>query len=93
LHWTSQLHDEPQLTPPSQLPVPLHVTSHDPEPHVTWSHEPTPLHVTSQLLACEQSTRRQSSLLSHTTLQAIPGGQSMMELRHRLPEQSIVQSA
>jgi hypothetical protein len=35
LHRTSQPHDEPQLTPLSQLPFPLHVTSHDPEPHVT----------------------------------------------------------
>jgi hypothetical protein len=49
--------------------------------------------VTSQLFACEQSTLRQSSLLSHTILQSIPGGHAMAALRHRLPEQSIVQSA
>ncbi len=93
-HVTSQLHDEPQVTPPSQLPFPLHVTSQDPEPHVTpcW-HVLTPLHAMSQLAAWEQSTRRQSSLLPHTTLQAIPAGHVIIELRHRLPEQSIVQSA
>lgn len=93
VHVTSQLHDEPQATPSAQLPVPMHATSHGPAPHVTSSHELTPLHVTSQLAASEQSTCRQSSELSQMILHAMPDGQSMEALRHRLPVQSIVQSA
>lgn len=92
-HVTSQLHDEPQVTPSSQLPVPEHETSHGPAPHVTSSHEFEPLHVTSQLAASEQSTCRQSSGLSQRILQAMPAGHSIEALRHRLPLQSIVQSA
>jgi hypothetical protein len=92
-HLTSQLHDEPQVTPSSQLPVPLHVTVHGPAPHVTSSQELLPLHVTSQLAASEQSMIRQSSALSQMNLQAMPVGHSRAALRHRFPVQSIVQSA
>lgn len=93
LQVTSQPHEVPQDTPPSQLPLPLQVTRQAPGPHTTSSHELTPLHSTTQLAALEQSTVSQSLLLSHRIVQAIPAGHSMMSSRHRLPEQSIVQSA
>lgn len=94
LQLTLQLHEAPQDTPAPQLPVPPQVTWQGPGPHTTpSSHELTPLHSTTQLAALEQSTRSQSSLLSHRNVQAIPAGHSMMSSRHRLPEQSIVQSA
>lgn len=94
LHITSQLHDELQDTPPRQLAAPEQVTSQAPGPHVTPSaHEPLPVHAIEQLVAWEQSTRSQSLLSSHRTVQAMPAGHAIVSLRHLLPEQSIVHSA
>jgi hypothetical protein len=93
-HVTLQRHDEPQATPPAQLLFPVQMTLQGPEPHVTGPpHAPTPLHATVQLVACEQSTRLQSSLLSHSTVQAIPAGHAIGWARHLVPAQSIVQLA
>jgi len=93
-HVTLQRHDDPQATPPAQLLFPLQVTLHGPEPHVTGPpHEPTALHETTQLVACEQSTRLQSSLLSHRTVQPMPAGHAIAWPRHLPPLQSMVQSA
>jgi hypothetical protein len=94
LQVTSQRHDELQDTPPTQLATPEQVTWQAPGPHVTPSpHEPLPVHAIEQLVAWEQSTRLQSLLSSHWTVQAMPAGHETVWLRHLLPEQSMVHSA